>query len=126
MSIATLSRRMADAGASADLIAIAIEEIEAVRVRIMDAAGVSPLAARVNGNGKVVRRKIPKLLRQAVIARDGLVCVYCEAALHQNAVHLDHKVPISRGGKHTVSNLCVSCAPCNHAKGTMTPEEFLA
>jgi len=40
-------------------------------------------------------------------------CAYCG----QPSKHLDHIVPISRGGTHSIGNLTGSCASCNFSKG---------
>lgn len=39
-------------------------------------------------------------------------CVYCGGA----SEHIDHVVPLSRGGRHSIGNLVPSCAKCNMAK----------
>ena len=39
-------------------------------------------------------------------------CIYCGA----QAEHLDHVVPVSRGGAHSVGNLAPACADCNLSK----------
>lgn len=39
-------------------------------------------------------------------------CAYCEAP----AVHMEHVVPLSRGGKHQIGNVVPACAPCNLSK----------
>lgn len=39
-------------------------------------------------------------------------CMYCGGV----AEHLDHVVPISRGGAHSVGNLAPACASCNLSK----------
>lgn len=31
--------------------------------------------------------------------------------------HLDHIIPIARGGRHSIGNLRMLCAPCNFSKG---------
>ncbi|MCD6432522.1 MAG: HNH endonuclease [Sulfurimonas sp.] len=31
---------------------------------------------------------------------------------------MDHIIPISREGKHTINNVAYSCASCNLSKGT--------
>lgn len=50
-------------------------------------------------------------------------CYYTGIPLGQDW-HLDHKVPLSRGGTHTVENL-VPCTPAaNLDKRTMTAEEY--
>jgi len=48
-------------------------------------------------------------------------CHHCEKLLDYNtprAVHLDHLLPLSKGGQHTISNVRWSCAYCNISKGT--------
>lgn len=32
--------------------------------------------------------------------------------------HIDHVIPLARGGRHSIGNLAPSCADCNHRKGT--------
>lgn len=39
-------------------------------------------------------------------------------------IQIDHKIPISRGGKWALSNLCITSGILNSAKGTMTDLEF--
>jgi 5-methylcytosine-specific restriction endonuclease McrA len=51
-------------------------------------------------------------------AAGGYRCALCSAICNvRSDVHLDHVVPVSRGGGHDASNLRVLCAPCNLAKG---------
>jgi hypothetical protein len=57
-------------------------------------------------------------------AQDGC-CRYCRAPL-DDTKHLDHRVPISRGGPHAPSNVCWSCPSCNLKKGKKTELEFTA
>lgn len=42
------------------------------------------------------------------------VCFYCGS---NKFIELDHVIPISRGGKHSISNLVPACRPCNASKG---------
>lgn len=39
--------------------------------------------------------------------------------------HVDHVVPLSKGGTHTVDNLCIACPSCNLRKNAMMPDEFI-
>lgn len=39
-------------------------------------------------------------------------CIYCGAP----SQHLDHIIPLSRGGAHSISNLVAACATCNLSK----------
>lgn len=66
---------------------------------------------------KSQRKSISRYLREQVIARDGLVCQYCQLELHQSRVTLDHKIPVSKGGPDTLDNLTVCCRRCNSRKG---------
>jgi hypothetical protein len=52
-------------------------------------------------------------------------CAYCDKALGAK-FHLDHKVPVSRGGTNVLTNLCCACASCNLRKCDQTAEEFMA
>lgn len=51
-------------------------------------------------------------------------CFYCGVPLFGNAIHIDHIVPLSKGGAHCVSNLCASCPPCNLSKNDKTVDEW--
>ena len=50
-------------------------------------------------------------------------CYWCNVKLNKN-YHLDHYTPISKGGKHTISNLVVSCPSCNLQKHAKDPYQF--
>lgn len=56
-------------------------------------------------------------------AQDGS-CAYCLILLSSD-YHVDHMVPLSRGGADRLDNLCLACPPCNISKGAKTPEEFM-
>ena len=52
-------------------------------------------------------------------------CYYCHTPLNGKH-HVEHMIPLSRGGLHAPDNLTLSCPSCNLSKGTMTAEEFIA
>jgi 5-methylcytosine-specific restriction endonuclease McrA len=52
---------------------------------------------------------------QAVLAFYRYGCAYCEA---DHWDQQDHCRPLSRGGRHDISNVVPSCAACNYGKGT--------
>ena len=66
----------------------------------------------------IVPTDIKELLRQ----EQGGLCYYCSKKLEKD--HLEHKVPLVRGGMHDRLNLCLSCPSCNLCKGIKTEEEF--
>lgn len=47
-------------------------------------------------------------------AQEGL-CAYCGATLEAN-YHVDHIVPLSRGGGNGPDNICLACSFCNLSK----------
>ena len=51
-------------------------------------------------------------------------CAYCGVRFGET-YHIDHKLPVSRGGGNEISNLQLTCPKCNMVKGAMTHEEFL-
>lgn len=50
-------------------------------------------------------------------------CAYCKVYC-KNSYHIDHKLPVSRGGDNSFNNLALSCPRCNLSKGTKTDYEF--
>lgn len=58
-----------------------------------------------------------------VYARDSGKCAYC-GDVTGHVWHLEHIIPLSRGGTNAIDNLCVSCSPCNLSKGARTPSEW--
>lgn len=63
---------------------------------------------------QVTRSSLSKAARAAIFARDGHVCSYC--GTEDGPFHIDHIVPVARGGGNRPENLCVACAPCNFRK----------
>lgn len=64
------------------------------------------------------RRLVTKALRYQVLQRDGFRCVLCGASAADGVrLHVDHVVPVSRGGKTEMGNLRTLCEACNLGKG---------
>lgn len=56
-------------------------------------------------------------LRYDIMKRDGFRCRICGASQAQGAaLHVDHIVPVSKGGKTIESNLRTLCDMCNLGK----------
>src|SRR5690606_27555113 len=53
-------------------------------------------------------------------------CFWCDVLCDNGAHQVDHFVPLSRGGSHTICNIVISCPPCNVSKNGCDPEEFAA
>ena len=64
------------------------------------------------------RRLMTDSLRYDVMKRDGFRCVLCGATTKEDNVklHVDHIIPIAKGGKTELSNLRPLCERCNLGK----------
>lgn len=51
-------------------------------------------------------------------------CLYCGCSIREK-YHMDHMVPLSRGGLHCWTNVCLACPTCNLSKNDKTAEEFM-
>jgi 5-methylcytosine-specific restriction endonuclease McrA len=64
--------------------------------------------------------------RRAVWGRDESRCrvkLVCDGMFVPfEEMHLDHIIPLSKGGVHAYYNVQTACAPCNHAKGARVLE----
>ena len=55
---------------------------------------------------------------EAIIERDGSVCVWCGREPWRRDLTADHLMPRSRGGRTSPENLTVACRTCNKRRGT--------
>ena len=71
--------------------------------------------------GKWIRRD----KRLAIMLRDGMQCVYCQASVEQGAsLTLDHITPWSLRGNNTEHNLITCCLSCNSKRRDMSLVSF--
>lgn len=61
------------------------------------------------------RRKIPARVKKQVLKRDARRCRKCGST---RILHVDHIVPVSRGGDNGLRNLQILCSTCNLEKGS--------
>jgi 5-methylcytosine-specific restriction endonuclease McrA len=52
-------------------------------------------------------------------------CYYCRSKVDPNNRTIDHRIPLSRGGSHSVKNLVMACHQCNSSKSDKTEAEYL-
>ena len=97
--------------------------------------------ARMERHAKVDARRIQSERRRSRLARqtDGTItekrlralfscaeqCPYCQKALGATDKSLDHIVPISKGGLHSIGNVLVCCKDCNTRKGAMNFDDWI-
>lgn len=62
--------------------------------------------------------RVTRAMRYDVLRRDNFRCVRCGRGREDGVkLHVDHIVPVSRGGKSTMDNLQTLCEDCNLGKG---------
>lgn len=72
----------------------------------------------IENNGDLKHKDLVKLEKNAK------KCYWCECKIYDKKYHIDHYIPLAKGGEHTLSNLVISCPMCNFKKGSKNPIEF--
>ena len=62
-------------------------------------------------------------VREYLLEKWNRKCAYC--GVGNVPLQVEHIQPKARGGTNRISNLCLSCGPCNTIKGTLDIREFL-
>lgn len=70
------------------------------------------------GNKNISATEIKKLLDSS-----NMKCYWCDVSV-KNKYHLDHYIPLSKGGENKIENIVISCPGCNLSKGAKDPIEF--
>lgn len=52
------------------------------------------------------------------------LCWWCGEKIADGNYHVDHRIPLSRGGSNAPENLCISCPQCNLSKNDKLPQEW--
>ena len=65
---------------------------------------------------------LDRKLRAYILVRDNCTCQYCGVQMLPSVLHVDHVLPISKGGGHAEKNLKTSCMPCNMKKRGIAPK----
>lgn len=70
-------------------------------------------------NSKVERAKLTMSLRYKIFCKDDFKCQICGRSAKDGAIlHIDHIIPISKGGRTEIDNLRTLCQSCNLGKGS--------
>jgi 5-methylcytosine-specific restriction endonuclease McrA len=67
-----------------------------------------------------VKARALKKTRWWLDKKNAGICFYCEEKFESEELTMDHKVPVSRGGKSTKSNVAIACKECNTNKKAQT------
>jgi len=57
-----------------------------------------------------------------IIKKQNNKCFWCDCDLSK--IHIDHYIPLKKGGSNDASNLVASCPKCNQSKGAKMPWVF--
>lgn len=60
---------------------------------------------------------------KSIFETQGGKCFWCQENI-ASGYHIDHFIPVSKGGSNHPENLVCSCAPCNLSKNAKMPWEF--
>lgn len=111
-------RKMGPEAASAMRRRYYLANLEKMRAYHVRAVAVRRALKKNNGTFLITERDIARLLdryRQS--------CAWCLLPL-PDRWHLDHVIPLTRGGRHSIGNLVPACAPCNQSKTNKLPVEW--
>ena len=97
----------------------AYEERNPEKAAAWRATRVHTRRAKILGaEGKFTRHDIDRIMKLQKCK-----CANCGRSL-KNGKHIDHRVPISKGGSNGPENIELLCPPCNYAKGAKLPHIF--
>jgi len=63
-------------------------------------------------------------IRERLMIEQKGLCPYCKADLNSGVKHLDHLIPLAKGGRHCNANMQLTCKPCNLRKQAKDPILF--
>jgi 5-methylcytosine-specific restriction endonuclease McrA len=101
-----------------------IKNIDTIKIRVSEYKKEHPTQYQMYSNRRLARKRtiiIDIFTTQDIINKYGNKCVYCDGLFEE----IDHYVPLSKGGSHTLDNVRPSCEHCNLIKSNKLPEEFM-
>lgn len=97
---------------------------EEIKARTSQYKKDHPEQYQMYNNRRAARKKtsiIEKFTHQDIIDKYGSQCIYCGGSFDK----IDHYIPLSKGGSHTLDNVRPSCEHCNLTKSNKLPDEFI-
>jgi hypothetical protein len=90
----------------------------------------NPDAVLFHSRNRVSRKRanggfVSKEDLQEIMGEQSFLCVACFSDLRKATPHLDHIMPLSKGGTHTKDNIQFLCAPCNLSKHAKHPLDWI-
>lgn len=70
--------------------------------------------------------KIRNEKKRSLVRRFGLMCRWCGVTMTLEDATLDHLVTFSAKGSNRLDNLVLACYNCNHRRGNMEVNQWVA
>lgn len=108
-----------------------VQRKSAKAIKLSQAGTKALIVNYLVGGDATVRQGITPELRQYIIERDCEQCSYCGEQGDSlngpdgNSWHIDHVVPVTRGGPTHADNLTLSCQTCNLRKRNKPTIQFM-
>lgn len=97
-------------------------DYEYIQHRYNDLAAIGFECTLRKYHSKNQRKLMTPELRKEIMRRDHYTCQKCGKYMPDEVgLHIDHIVPVSKGGKTVASNLRVLCSKCNGSKSDKMP-----
>jgi hypothetical protein len=90
----------------------------------------NPEKFRINNNNREAKKrgnggKLSPDIIFRLLKIQGTKCAICKVNVKKTGYHLDHIVPVSRGGKNSDANVQITCPKCNLKKRDSDPIAFM-
>lgn len=73
---------------------------------------------------KPKRKRYATDVRRMIYLRNGGRCAICGKRMDLDNCNLDHRIPLSKGGRDSVENLDCVHVQCNYIKANLLPDEL--
>ena len=77
-----------------------------------------------NRERKMKLKGIPLSEIDKWVTTQKMECYWCHKECKDD-YHIDHYIPLSKGGSHSIDNFVIACSFCNISKGAKMPSEFI-
>ena len=90
--------------------------LKKIKERISKGLSPYPMKSKKRSKNRSPRKNIKSKDRLYVLQRDKSTCQMCGSKAPDVTIHIDHILPVSKGGLNNIDNLQCLCAECNQSK----------
>ena len=80
---------------------------------------------RARKRDATVNPKSIAMFMERTRAKPIVTCYWCSGTISGKKCHFDHIMPLSKGGAHSIENICVSCPKCNFNKSDTLVKDWM-